>query len=225
MLEMIARDITAPYSAFEAWAYDLFIAPAVAQFLPELAGPYVDDVKRGARVLDVGCGGGQNALALADLRPDLEITGLDLSPGQVARATRRAAKRGTGQRFVEGSALELPFSDGEYDLVMSFASIKHWPDQLRGLSECARVLKPGGRLLVLEADRGCHLDDAKRFVERARIPRALVPIALAGFRTWVAGQGLDLDDARALLAQLPLRDARASRLPGTPAVLLEGTRA
>lgn len=221
---MIAADITAPYSAVEAWAYDSVAAPAVVAWLPELADGRLDAVPRGARLLDVGCGGGQNLLAIAERRPDLKITGLDLSERQVARATRRASKAGAAMRFVEGSALDLPFADGEFDAVMSVASIKHWPDQLRGLRECARVLKSGGTMWVVEADRGCHLEDARRFVARFRIPRALLPIALAGFRTWVAGQGIDLDEARRFLEELPLTDAHAQQVPGVPAVLFEGTK-
>ncbi|MCB9574107.1 MAG: class I SAM-dependent methyltransferase [Kofleriaceae bacterium] len=224
MFHMIAADITAPYSAAEAWAYDTFIATAVTQLMATMAGPRLDGVARGGAVLDVGCGGGQNLLWLADNRPDLALTGLDLSPRQVARARRRAAARDLPIEVVEGSALDLPFDAGRFDAVLSLASIKHWPDPARGLAECARVLAPGGRLLVVEADRGCHLDDARAFVDRTRVPRLLAPVALAGFRTWVAGQGLDLDDARALVADLGLDDARAERLPGTPALVLEGTR-
>ena len=125
---------------------------------------------------------------------------------------------------VEGSALDLPFDAGRFDAVLSVASIEHWPDPARGLAECVRVLAPRGRLLVLEVDCGCRLDDARAFVQRTRVPRLLQPLALAGFRTWVAGQGLDLDDARALLSPLPLDDARAERVPYVPVLLLEGTR-
>lgn len=225
MFRMIAADFTAPYSAVEAWGYDTFIAPAVAEMTAELAETRLGAVPRGGAVLDVGCGGGQNLLWLAGRRPDLSLTGLDLSARQIARAQRRAAERDLPIELVEGSALELPFEDGRFDAVLSVGSIKHWPDPARGLAECARVLAPGGRLIVVEVDRGCRLDDARGFVRRTRVPRLFTPVALAGFRTWVAGQGLDLDDARALLAALPLVDARAERLTGAPALVLEGRRA
>jgi len=222
VFEMIASNITAPYSVVEAWGYDRVVAGAVHQYVREMQDDWLSDLPEGAAVLDVGCGGGQNACGLARARPDVRVTGLDLSPHQVARARRRAAALGDRVEFVEGSALDLPFADGRFDGVVSFGSIKHWPDPARGAAECARVLRPGGRLLVAEADRGCRLDDARAFVDRWRLPRLLRTVALAGFRTWVAGQGLDLDDARALLDQLDLEERFAERVAGAPFLIFGG---
>ncbi len=216
---------TLPYRASEAWIYDTVIAPAVAELRGAAEADFVTALPAGARVLEVGSGGGQLAVDLARRRPDVTVTGVDLSPAQVARARRRAATFADRVEFVTGSALELPVEDGRYDAVVSVASIKHWPDPLAGLRECARALRPGGALLVVEADRGCVLDDARRFVARWRMPAALRPVALVLFRTYVAGQGLDLDDARRLLAALPVVDAVAERVPGTPGLLLRGRRA
>jgi len=220
----LGSDFTLPYSAGEAWFYDAFIAAAVAKLVPAISERWVGGLAAGASVLDVGCGGGQNLLIVAERRPDLVLTGLDLNAGQVARARRRAAKSHASMRVIEGSAMELPFGDGQFDSVMSVASIKHWPDPARGLAECARVLAPGGMMFVAEADRGCYLDDARRFVAGMRIPRAMRGLALMGFRTYVAGQGLDLDDARELLASLPLAEPLVERVAGTPAVALSGRK-
>jgi SAM-dependent methyltransferase len=144
----------------------------------------------------------------------------------VARATRRARELGLSERvrFVQGSALELPLADDSFDVVTSVASIKHWPDQGRGLSECLRVLRPGGWVLVFEADRGCKFEDAERLVRGWRMPRAFYPFGLALFRTWVAGQALDLDDARRLIAELPLSDVRVERVRGAPGLLFGGRK-
>ncbi len=222
MFNMISRDITAPYSAFEAWSYDRFIAPAVNDYVRTLQRTELEQVVDGGRVLDVGCGGGQNLISLANARADLQLCGLDLSPRQVARAARRGQRFGSRVRFVQGSALELPFDDDEFNLVVSIGSIKHWPDMQRGVAECARVLAPGGMLVIAEADRGCHLADARSFIDRWRIPGPLGVIALAGFRTWVAGQGLDLDEARALLEAACLRDTSAERVPDSPFLVMRG---
>jgi ubiquinone/menaquinone biosynthesis C-methylase UbiE len=171
--------------------------------------------------LDVGCGGGHLALEIARRRPRARVTGVDLSPEQVARAKKRARTAGVDDRvrFVQGSALDLPFGC-EFDVVTSVASIKHWPDQAQGLSECVRVLRSGGQLFVFEADRGCYLDDAAAFVRQWRLPRMMHVVALGMFRTWVAGQALDLDDARALLAPLALESAEVRRIAGTPALAM-----
>lgn len=224
MFEMMARDITAPYSAAESWIYDRFIAPAVNDYVREAQRGELDGLPGGARVLDVGCGGGQNACWFAEARADLRVTGLDLSPQQIGRARRRGRGLADRVEFVEGSALDLPFDDHSFDLVVSMGSIKHWPDQARGVAECARVLAPGGQLIIAEADRGCRLDDARAFVDRWRVPHLLWPLALAGFRTWVAGQGLDADDGRALLAAHPELESRVERIAGAPFLVLHARR-
>jgi ubiquinone/menaquinone biosynthesis C-methylase UbiE len=53
-------------------------------------------------------------------------------------------------RFVPGHAEELPFAAGAFDLVVSSTSFDHWSDQQAGLAECARVLAPGGRLVLTD---------------------------------------------------------------------------
>jgi len=216
---------TVPYRASEAWIFDTVIAPAIGDLRRTILSELLAEVPRGARLLEVGSGGGQLAVELADARPDVSIVGVDLSPAQVARATRRAAAHRDRVRFVEGNALSLPFPDGHFDALVSVGSIKHWPDPRRGLAECARVLRPGGFLVIVEVDRSCHLADARSFVARWRMPGAFRPLGLLLFRTFVAGQALDLDDLRALAATAPLAHVRVERIPGTPGLLLAAHRA
>lgn len=218
-LTQVAREITAPYSAIESWVYDRVIAPAVVS-MHEALDRELAELPRGARVLDVGCGGGHALVRLAETRPDLELVGVDLSVEQVRRARERTAKHGRRVTVVQGSALDLPFRDAEFDGVVSIASIKHWPDAARGVRECVRVLKPGGRLVIVEADRGCKLEDVRAFTSRWRAPRAMRRLAVPLFRTYVAGQAIDLEDARALLASVTVAHAEAKRIEGTPAVVM-----
>lgn len=215
-------EATARYGRVDAWVYDTVIAPAVDELTRELARPFLDAVPPSGTLLDVGCGGGQLAVHLAGLREDISIVGLDLSSSQVARARKRAASFGARVRFVEGSALAMPFDDASFDVIVSVASIKHWPDQERGFAECVRVLRPRGMLLVGEVDRGCRFADASEFVAKWRLPSVLSRLTLPGFRTFVAGQGVDLDDARALGAahREALEDVMVSRVAGTPALQL-----
>jgi len=218
----ITRDFKLPYTAVESWTYDYFIAPGVAALAESVAAQYADRVPHGGRVLDVGCGGGHNALSLAERRPDLQVTGLDLSDEQIARAVKRAAGNPRVE-FVQGSALDLPFDDGEFDAVISVGSLKHWPDPHQGLSECVRVLRPGGALFVAEADRGCRLEETEAFVAMWRLPALLRPLGVALYRTYVAGRSYDLDEVRALAEGLALRDLQVKRIEGAPALVVEGT--
>jgi ubiquinone/menaquinone biosynthesis C-methylase UbiE len=216
-------DFTARYSSPEAWFYDRFIAPAVMSMGETMAGEYLGLLPLEAEVLEVGCGGGQLAQSALDKRRDLRWTGLDTSAEQIARARKRNANC-EGALFVVGDALELPFPDERFNAVVSIASIKHWPDQAKGLAECVRVLRPGGQLLVVEADRGCRLEDARSFVSRWKFPALMRPLNVVLFRALVAGRSLDLEDARALMSGLPLASWEVTRIEGTPALVMRGER-
>jgi ubiquinone/menaquinone biosynthesis C-methylase UbiE len=218
-------DLTAPYSDLEAWMYDRVVAPAVVAMESRLQADMLPLLRKNARLLEVGCGGGQVAAAIVRKRRDVTVTGLDLSHSQVARAAQRARGLGERLRFVRGDALDLPFPDRSFDGVLSIASVKHWPDMERGLRECVRLLRRGGVLLVAEADRGCTHADASRFVAAWRIPAVLRPMALAVFRTAVAGRSIDLEDARRMAAGLSLSKWEVRRIAGTPALLLLGRAA
>ncbi len=113
-------------------------------------------VQDGDRVLDVGCANGYTSLALAGQRR-IFIRGLDYIPTMVEQARRRAeAERDQliGQaEFAVGNALQLEEPDAAYDRVLSIRviiNLGQWENQARGLSECARVLRPGGTLLLSE---------------------------------------------------------------------------
>ena len=99
----------------------------------------VSPLPRG-RAVDVGCGGGGNTTVLRDL--GWAVTGLDFSPA----AAQLAASRGLA--VVRGDALDLPFDDGSQDLVISMDTWEHIEDHHGVAAETARVLRPGGRLLV-----------------------------------------------------------------------------
>ncbi|MFC6880698.1 MULTISPECIES: class I SAM-dependent methyltransferase [Actinomadura] len=221
---MILTNITRRYTRIDSWFYDRFIADAVLAGTASLVEDIVAAVPAGGSVLEVGSGGGQFAVRLAEAAPALRITGVDLSREQVSRAAQRARHQ-PNVSFQAGSALDLSFPADRFDAAVSIGSIKHWPDQAKGVAEMLRVLRPGGLLLVVEVDRGCTLRDARSFVARFRTPRPLRAPALMGFRTYIAGQGLDLDDARKLVAPLAFTDSRVERTPADPMLLISGTKA
>jgi tocopherol O-methyltransferase len=99
-------------------------------------------------IIDVGCGIGGSTLHLAQ-KFGCKATGITLSPVQSSRAKERTAAAGLESRvnFEVANALEMPFEDNTFDLVWSLESGEHMPDKARFLSECYRVLKPGGKMI------------------------------------------------------------------------------
>jgi ubiquinone/menaquinone biosynthesis C-methylase UbiE len=101
------------------------------------------------RILDVGCGTGYLLGRLAARAPQAEaLAGIDAASAMVEVA-RGAATDGR-VRFVVGTAESLPWPAASFDLVVSTTSFDHWADQRRGLAQCARVLEPGGRLVLAD---------------------------------------------------------------------------
>lgn len=110
----------------------------------------------GERALDVCCGTGDLAFALA--RQGAEVVGLDFSDAMLAVARQRAERSvaprhpapGPRPQFLAGDAQQLPFGDGQFDIVTVGYGLRNLARWQTGLKEMWRVAKPGGRLLVLD---------------------------------------------------------------------------
>jgi SAM-dependent methyltransferase len=115
-----------------------------ARLAADLAG-----IRSGERVVDIGCGPG-TALREASRRG---ATGIGVDPSRDMRRLGRVLTRGrTRQRvtYIEGVAEAIPCDDSSADVAWALSSAHHWTNQAEALSEVHRILKPGGRLLVLE---------------------------------------------------------------------------
>jgi len=106
----------------------------------------------GDSALDVCCGTGDLTLELAHrVAPDGYVVGCDFSEPMLDLARDKAAERGAdGTRFEWADALQLPYADARFDAVTVGFGLRNFADRDLGLRELARVLRPGGRLVVLE---------------------------------------------------------------------------
>ena len=96
-------------------------------------------------LLDVGCGTGPMIELLASELPGKNYTGIDLTPRMIEVANRKGID---GARFVVGDAEDLPFDSESFDIVICANSFHHYPRPQRFFDEVARVLRPGGRLVL-----------------------------------------------------------------------------
>ena len=109
-------------------------------------------LEAGQRVLDVGCGTGDDVHDLAVLvAPTGEAVGLDNDPDLLAEARRRAVGR-EALTFVAGNAEALPFDDATFDACRAERVLQHLAHPERAVGEMRRVLRPGGRLVLLDVD-------------------------------------------------------------------------
>jgi demethylmenaquinone methyltransferase / 2-methoxy-6-polyprenyl-1,4-benzoquinol methylase len=106
----------------------------------------------GDSVLDVCCGTGDLALELSKrVAPGGHVVGCDFSEPMLDLAREKASARAVeGVRFEWADALQLPYDAGRFDAVTVGFGVRNFADRERGLREMARVLRPGGRLVILE---------------------------------------------------------------------------
>jgi ubiquinone/menaquinone biosynthesis C-methylase UbiE len=110
------------------------------------------------RVLDVGCGTGTLAVAIKRRYASVDVTGIDPDPKALARARRKAERAGVAVRLDCGFADALPYETATFDRVFSSMMFHHLPrdDKPKALAEWRRVLRPGGRLELLDFASSTH---------------------------------------------------------------------
>ena len=116
----------------------------IQRFARPLHARMLQAVEDPSSVLDVGCGTGALLAAIGARWPQAALAGVDGAPGMAAVARTRLPSAD----IREGTAEALPWPDGAFDLVVTSLSFHHWRDRARGIREAARVLRPGGSLLL-----------------------------------------------------------------------------
>lgn len=114
------------------------------------------EIQPGDRILEVGCGTGSLTLAAkTKAGSQSQVFGTDIAPDMVDTARRKAAKAGLEVQFQVGRIEAIPFPDSDFNLVLSSLMLHHVPGneaKQKGIEEMLRVLKPGGRLLIVDVE-------------------------------------------------------------------------
>lgn len=183
--------------------------------------PQVTERLRGSRCLDIGAGGGRIAFGVARSGHH-QVVGVDPSRAQVLRFARRAR---TSQRtsVVQARGEDLPFADDSFDSLYSSCTWKHWPDPVQGISECVRVTRAGGPIVIIEIDGTSDEETFKKFAYTSQVPvglrKAYVRFAL---RT-VVGVAPDSKTLERSFAGSPVDGVAITKLDGLPFLIAEGT--
>lgn len=203
------------------WLTPLF-DPVISLTMREgrLRGMVVDEVLAGdpKTVLDLGCGTGTLLLRLARAAPDSCLIGLDPDPDVLRRAREKTHAAGATIELVEGMGDAIPFDDASVDCVVSSLVFHHLAADVkaRTLAEARRVLRPEGRLVVM--DYGRPQDPLMRvaflsvqlldgFASTSSNVRGELPslIAAAGFDARTVGRLRTVSGSLELLAAMPAR--------------------
>lgn len=147
-----------------------------------------------ARVLDLGCGAGHVSFQVADLVA--EVLAYDLSGDMLAVVANTAEERGIGNIVVgQGVAEHLPFADASFDFVLTRFSAHHWSDVGLALREARRVLKPGGKLAVVDVTTPGQplLDTYLQTVEMLRDTSHVRNYSAVEWHQYIAEAGMQVD--------------------------------
>lgn len=144
------RNLPGAFQGRSSKVYDFVARRPLRSVYRRFAADLAGAAPERADVLDVGTGPGVLLVELAKRRPDLRLTGVDLSADMVAAAERNL--RGLGEQVGARVAdvTELPFPDQSFDLIVSSLSLHHWDHPEAAAGELARVLRPGGQLRIYD---------------------------------------------------------------------------
>jgi len=210
------------------WTWDIIAGPIYNQLVlkaaPELYERFVHEIQpaKNAQILDVGSGPGFVTIMLARENPSVSVVGVDYSPRQVRVANcLRIRTQIHNCRFRLGNAMNLPFEDACFDIVVSVGSIKHWPDGKRGLQEIHRVLIPDGTAFIAEADRSAPPQEIYRFASRFTAWYVWNPFMRWCLRRIVFGQSYSRREAEWMAKAARFATVSIEKVSGWPFFLMK----
>ena len=146
-----------------------------------LAQRVAEQVPPGSQVLEVAPGPGYFAIELAK-RASYQVTGLDISHTFVQIARQNATEAGVDADFRQGNAASMPFETESFDFLLCRAAFKNFSQPVRALEEMYRVLKPGGRALIIDLRKDASAESVGAAVENMRLGRLNTLITKLAFR-------------------------------------------
>ena len=184
------------------------------------------------KVLDACTGTGDVAIGFARALQESRIVGVDRSEGMLAIGREKVARLGLEGRIrlQHEDVLDLPFDDGEFDAATIAFGLRNLPDYAKGVSELVRVLKPGGRLLILEFSppaRGLALKGYNFYLQNVvPVVGGIISGSWKAYRYLASSIGdfLPRDRILELMRGADLDDIHAKKMAGGITYIFTGTR-
>jgi ubiquinone/menaquinone biosynthesis C-methylase UbiE len=168
-----------------------------------LAGRIAGFLPAGSAILEVAPGPGFLSVELA--KRGFGVTGLDISKTFVDLARNNAESAGVHVRFEQGNAAKTPFADRSFDFLVCRAAFKNFADPIGALKEMRRVLKPGGRGLIIDLRRDASMADIARYVDGLDISFPNRLFMKLAFRTMLLPRAWRVDAFAKMLEEIPFR--------------------
>ena len=191
----------APMEGILATWYAKNTAKLDAEF-KDCAERIADHLHPGAKVLEVAPGPGYLAVELAKLGT-YRITGLDISRSFVRMANEYAARMGVDVEFRQGDAASLPFPDDRFEFIVCRAAFKNFSDPLAALREMHRILRPGGKALVIDMRNDASDEAIESTVDNMRLGRIDAFLTRAVFKHMLRKRAYSRHDFERMAAATP----------------------
>ncbi len=166
----------------------------------DLADRISNEIPQGSAVLEVAPGPGYFCIELAKLG-SYSITGLDISHTFVKMAAKKAAQEGVTVDFKQGSASKMPLQSNSFDFLLCRAAFKNFADPVGALQEMSRVLRPGGRGLIIDLRRDASPDEVSRQVDGMGLSTMNRILTKLAFKTMLIKSAYTKEEFQQMLAQ------------------------
>ncbi|HTX75410.1 MAG TPA: class I SAM-dependent methyltransferase [Terracidiphilus sp.] len=173
----------------------------------ELAARIAKELQPGSEVLEIAPGPGYFSIELAK-RGSYAVTGVDLSRTFVEMAAKKAAEAGVQVKFVQGSASNLPLPKESFDFLLCRAAFKNFARPVEALKEMQRVLKPGGRGVIIDLKGDASPGEISRAVDGKGLTWFNRIMTKLAFRTMLLRRAYTGVQFEAMLAQAGFKETR-----------------
>lgn len=170
------------------------------------------DLPEGAKVLEVAPGPGYFAIELAKLGK-YKITGLDISKTFVDIASKNAREAGVELDFRHGNASSMPFDEGTFDLIVCRAAFKNFSEPVMALKEMRRVLRPGGKAVIIDLRRDTPKETVDAYVDKMNAGRVNAAFMKLTFRLMLLKRAYTREEFERFISESGFQNCEIEETP------------